>query len=415
VEVDWTTAQDYCRRLQEKERGRFISENHRYRLPTDLEWSLAFGLPEEPGATPLERSGRVGEPWYVWGREFPPRVSCGNFAPFVSFDYFEGLAPAGMFPPNERGLYDLGGNVWEWCEDLLEPKGTERVLRGGSWKWGVVHEVYSSAWLASFRRGAPPNTKEDDIGFRVVLEITDATPAPAPRPAAQPETPSKNVPPAVLAMRQALGWRGKSLGELSGERNFTPKPNLTEARRQWETAARAGDADAQFRVWYLIDHGLLAGRRSEETLATNYLARAAQSGFDAARLEYALQLFGELKSQSNDSVRDALVNTIRNHCQEVLRHGNRALAARATYLLYELEHAMSLRRGMARPRGDSFMLEADVLQWLFVADHLGHWRTASKLRENEDRAQKDAAARMKWETAKSNAWELLKTARREGE
>ncbi|MCX8154962.1 MAG: protein kinase [Verrucomicrobiae bacterium] len=421
VYVSWDKAHDFCSRLQRREAQQTISANHRYRLPTDAEWSLAFGLPEEPGATPLERSGRMGAPWYVWGREFPPRINCGNFPPFVSFDYFDRLAPVGMFPPNEKGLYDMAGNVWEWCEDTLDNQSTERVLRGGSWKWDVVHGVYSTAWLASFRRGAPPGTREDDIGFRVVLEITDEPPAAVVRPPPQTETPSKNVPPAVLAMRHALGWRGRGWDEVSRERDF--KPNLTEARRQWEAAARAGDLESQFRIWYLVFNELLPARRGDDALATNLLQEAAVKGLAPARLEYAAQVYRDtFSSQSTgpqarlltEEEKQARHNHARSevwkHCEEVLRRETGVLAARAAYLLFELEYYLGISKGRAFTAADGFPLEAEALQWLVVAEQLGHWKAANKRMEFELKAGQNANFRLKWERAHQMAREYLESA-----
>ncbi|WCJ58390.1 bifunctional serine/threonine-protein kinase/formylglycine-generating enzyme family protein [Fontisphaera persica] len=417
VGVSWEDARNFCAQLQRNESGFRISSNHRYRLPTDAEWSLAFGLPEEPGATPMERSGRLGAPWYVWGREFPPRVNCGNFPQFVSFDFFERLAPVGMFPPNERGLFDMGGNAWEWVEDALDNQSSERVLRGGSWKWDVVHGVYSTAWLASFRRSAPPSTKEDDVGFRVVLEITDAVPEPVPRPAPQLETPSKNVPAPVLAMRHALGWRGRGPEELGREREF--KPNLAEARRQWESAARAGDADSQFRVWYLIANELLpSSRGGDESVAHNYLVEAARKGHPAARLEHAANLYKEMYSskgspaqnQSRDEQKAALRNEIWQHCEDLIRDENGVLAARAAYLLYEVENRLG-SQGAVSTRIERFMLAPEILQWLVIAEHFGHWKAGPKINQHERKASEDAAARLKWERAQTNAVEYLRRVR----
>ncbi len=136
VNVNWNDAKAFCMWLTTKERGEGkIGKNQEYRLPTDAEWSVAVG------------SGK-----YPWGNGWPPPKGAGNYAGLMGVDAYENTSPVGSFPPNAVGLCDMGGNVWQWCEDwyranmnesaLLEKysylKDEEggpkyRVVRGGSW------------------------------------------------------------------------------------------------------------------------------------------------------------------------------------------------------------------------------------------------------------------------------------------
>jgi formylglycine-generating enzyme required for sulfatase activity len=83
-------------------------------------------------------------------------------------DYTDGYAttsPVMHFKPNGLGLYDMGGNVWQWCEDRVNAEGQERVLRGGCW---AIYGRYGALSSARFR--AAPTFRRDAYGFRVVVE-----------------------------------------------------------------------------------------------------------------------------------------------------------------------------------------------------------------------------------------------------
>lgn len=172
--VNWEDAHAFCDWLSKK-------EGRKYRLPTDLEWSAAVGLTNEVGATPKARSGKVPDV-FPWGKEMPPNVNglpAGNypgseasetnwpeaFRVIEGFrDPFARTAPVGSFPANAFGIYDLGGNCWEWCEDEFEPGRGARLVRGGSWVDNLPDILFSS-----YRHYSRPTTRNTSVGFRCVL------------------------------------------------------------------------------------------------------------------------------------------------------------------------------------------------------------------------------------------------------
>ncbi len=167
VNVSWQDAQAFCEWLTTRERaaGR-IGANQRYRLPTDSEWSTAVGLPKETGATPKDRDGKIEDvyPWNNGKGTWPPPNGAGNYASTLKVDDFATTSPVGSFAANEFGLFDMGGNVWQWCEDWYGDDEDTRVLRGGSWVNGV-----RGGLLSSCRGVSGPTDRYDFSGFRVVL------------------------------------------------------------------------------------------------------------------------------------------------------------------------------------------------------------------------------------------------------
>ena len=114
----------------------------------------------------------------LWAIEWPPPKGAGNFADASAkkadsaHDYIDGYddgfaytSPVGKFTANTFGLYDLSGNVWEWCQDAYEWESTSRVIRGGSWSEGN-RDIFASSYRGNFE----PGETDDDVGFRCVLE-----------------------------------------------------------------------------------------------------------------------------------------------------------------------------------------------------------------------------------------------------
>jgi len=184
--VSWDDAKAFCRWLTLKERSaRTLVGNQSYRLPTDAEWSSA-----------------VGSRTYPWGNQWPPPAGAGNYAGSEAADshwpktdsiiegYRDGYprtSPVGSFAANAYGLYDMGGNLWQWCEDWYsrdmnsaespanqwldkEGGGPHRVLRGAAWDYASGVDQDQQTWLSSACRfWRLPGCRGTDLGFRCVL------------------------------------------------------------------------------------------------------------------------------------------------------------------------------------------------------------------------------------------------------
>ena len=160
-QVNWYDATNYCAQLTAREltAGR-ISANWAYRLPTETEWEYAC---------------RAGTTTRFYYGDDPSYTLVGEYAWYL---VNSGMAthPVGQKQPNSWGLFDMTGDVWEWCSDwfgdypggsVSDPKGPTsgswRVMRGSS--WGVVGPVCRSA----FRNNSSSSNRSSDLGFRVVL------------------------------------------------------------------------------------------------------------------------------------------------------------------------------------------------------------------------------------------------------
>jgi formylglycine-generating enzyme required for sulfatase activity len=159
------------------------------RLPTEAEWEFAA------------RGGLSGKT-FAWGDEFKPGGKFmansyqGTFpAKDTGEDGFAGIAPEGQFPPNGYGLYDMAGNVWQWCSDWYRPdyyeqlaaaggvarnphgpdssynpedKQPQRVERGGSF---LCTDQYCTRYMMGTRGKGDFDTGCDNLGFRCVKDV----------------------------------------------------------------------------------------------------------------------------------------------------------------------------------------------------------------------------------------------------
>jgi formylglycine-generating enzyme len=157
--VSWNDAVAYCKKLSEK-------EGKTYRLPTEAEWEYACRAGTETTWSFGNDDKELGD--YAWHKE-------------NALDISEKYAhQVGLKKPNAFGLYDMHGNVWEWCDDYYgedyykqspaqDPtgptSGSSRVLRGGMWNSG------SRISRSAFRLRLTADFYYFGIGFRVVREL----------------------------------------------------------------------------------------------------------------------------------------------------------------------------------------------------------------------------------------------------
>jgi hypothetical protein len=187
VMVSWVDAKAFCKWLTRKERAAGkLGVNEEYRLPSDHEWSCAVGIGERENAkaSPYRKSMKI-EGEYPWGSAWPPPKGAGNYLgegdgalserlkQYEIKGYKDGYkftSPVGSFSANQFGLYDMSGNVWQWCEDFWHTvEGGTPVLRGGSFDFYV-----RDTFLSSFRDYDAPTFRRNIHGFRVVVSGASA-------------------------------------------------------------------------------------------------------------------------------------------------------------------------------------------------------------------------------------------------
>jgi formylglycine-generating enzyme required for sulfatase activity len=190
--VSWNDATEFCQWLSRK-------DGRTYRLPTEAEWEYCCRAGSESlfsNGNDQERMVEIANVADATHHANLPKTPAldGN-------DGYASTAPVGRFAPNAWGLYDMHGNVWEWCQDFHDAayyatspptdppgptSGKARIVRGGSW---VDIGVPSAS-----RNPITPGFLIANIGFRVALDqstpaapmatVTAPEPAPAPTPTA---------------------------------------------------------------------------------------------------------------------------------------------------------------------------------------------------------------------------------------
>jgi formylglycine-generating enzyme required for sulfatase activity len=165
--VSWHDATNYCAKLTQRElaAGR-IPAGSRYRLPTEAEWECA---------------ARAGTSTRFSYGDDPNYVSTTNYAwcfRFLESDLI--VHPVGQKLPNPWGLYDMHGNVWEWCQDWYgplpggvqtDPTGPGPNARGDKVMRGGAYDYPDSSCRSASRLFRFPLFPDSDLGFRVVLDM----------------------------------------------------------------------------------------------------------------------------------------------------------------------------------------------------------------------------------------------------
>lgn len=169
VGITLQDARAFCSWLTDEERAtKHINVAQSYRIPTQEEWDAAVALTRtrKPDLTVDEKV--ADERTFPWGLRWPPPAKSGNFAEGEIAGYEDGFpytSPVGQFTASGDGLFDLAGNVWEWCWDAEVRAEQEGVLRGGSWAYFRA-ECLTSAY--TYR--VPAELRMPTIGFRCVFE-----------------------------------------------------------------------------------------------------------------------------------------------------------------------------------------------------------------------------------------------------
>ncbi len=189
VNVSWNEAHEFCAWLGK-------SDGQTYRLTTDREWSVAVGIgdQEQLDASPEELAFKLKNV-FPWGKAWPPPKGAGNYFDLTlvnemlplkdgdlaskdpdflkGWDHTDGFAhaaPVMSFAPNKLGIYDMGGNVWEMCEDPFSATIPDTVFRGGccAYEGALAKDHILSSWRVHL---PGKSGRAFHVGFRLVVEI----------------------------------------------------------------------------------------------------------------------------------------------------------------------------------------------------------------------------------------------------
>ena len=163
--VSWDDAIEFCEKLLDR-------TGKKYRLPSESQWEYAC----RAGTTTPFYFGETITPWLV---NYNGRYPYGD-AP--EGEYRKETTDVGIFPPNSFGLYDMHGNVWEWCQDDWHDSYEDAPTDGSSWKTGgdpKKRALRGGAWvnLSRYCRSASRTFGDTDFvvskrGFRIILSVS---------------------------------------------------------------------------------------------------------------------------------------------------------------------------------------------------------------------------------------------------
>ena len=141
--ISWNDCQTFVKKLNE-----LTGKN--FRLPTEIEWEFAA------------RGGKLSKGYKYAGSNSLSTVAW-YFNTREKRNDLKQTHPVATKAPNELGIYDMSGNVWEWCDDLYSADGKERVLRGGSW------DDYAGFCEVRKRSYDAPTSRDYNFGLRLAL------------------------------------------------------------------------------------------------------------------------------------------------------------------------------------------------------------------------------------------------------
>lgn len=156
--ISWLEAQTFCQKLNEQADRDLLPQGMKFRLPSESEWEFAARAHSSSLFFFGNEESKITD--YAW----------------IYLNSNKQTHEVGLLRPNSFGLYDIYGNVREWCQDTYSPWGTspakepessyqskERTHRGGSW------DSCEECCKSGTRSKASPNSKSKDIGFRIAF------------------------------------------------------------------------------------------------------------------------------------------------------------------------------------------------------------------------------------------------------
>jgi formylglycine-generating enzyme required for sulfatase activity len=260
-QVSWQDTQEFIRKLNEKERGR----DYVYRLPTSAEWEYAC----RGGATSEEECS------FRFYFDKPTNVLTPDLANYGQDGRDVGRPTrVGAFPPNKLGLCDMHGNVWQWCQDQIDPKLPHRRLRGGC--YSTADTFCQAAYDSQNYQGS----NRRDIGFRLVRVRQSAEKqGPGEDAASKTETAPTKSPAAILEQARAHADRRewKNAERAYAEVIDRPVPDWGEVAFEYAAVLLlAGDGPAYKKVC-----GQLVERSGKPGVRPYHVARACSLAADS--------------------------------------------------------------------------------------------------------------------------------------